>query len=375
MLPSSRRLLFAGVPSAAAVGCLATAAYYSRCADDYDDDDAGTSRAAATGARRRSPIVLFADLDGTLTGGKCNQGTREADGWRLRIFNDWWTRHEASRHGSILVYNTARSSMSLFDHLAARLAQEEASGETNSQLLVPEVLITGEGTEIRWCVDPEAETVCREAFRLDEEWDRRMRQIWRGPGGLGARTLRVCGAYDELCIPHLNDPGNTDGLTDGSTTEYRHAITVRGSHARAKRTVAAIAQALGPEAEVAEMEAWGPDPKPWLITVLPRVAGKAGAATYVRQVLGHDDDTDCIAAGDTMGDEPMLSATNMRFIMVGNAKQALVDAAAAAAAAAAAHGNRQSSSSSSPSSSYYHAVRASAGGVLEGLRHFGRRAN
>ena len=102
----------------------------SRC-----EQRAGTTTggAAALGA---APLVLMADLDGTLVGG---------DPAHLRRFNAEWARlaADAPAGGARLVYNTARS-ITAYRSLAARAG-----------LAQPDVLITGQARRARavYCFD------------------------------------------------------------------------------------------------------------------------------------------------------------------------------------------------------------------------------
>jgi hydroxymethylpyrimidine pyrophosphatase-like HAD family hydrolase len=59
-----------------------------------------------------------------------------------------------------------------------------------------------------------------------------------------------------------------------------------------------LSQALGDTCEVVVMQAWGKKPIPWLVTVMPRMAGKGHAAHYVQAEMGVAPE-DCICAGDT----------------------------------------------------------------------------
>ena len=89
------------------------------------------------------------------------------------------------------------------------------------------------------------------------------------------------------------------------------------------------------------------------------VAGKGRAARYIADALGFEE-CDCLAAGDTLGDAPMIVDTNMPFLAVGNAKDSLKDIVT--------HRNDNCDASTAPFTIVVDGVGVS--GVLEGLKKF-----
>lgn len=163
-------------------------------------------RSLSSEPARLRPILFFGDLDGTVLGGEAALGA----------FAEYWRRVE-SPAGSILCYNTGRCITQYFEGFETGLAGMHLGRPLRGELPVPDVLITGDGTEVRWCVD----TAAREPdFVLDDEWDALIRMSWWG-SGLRERVLRHMGERDQGLIADLNAPSNN--LHGG---EARHAITL-----------------------------------------------------------------------------------------------------------------------------------------------------
>ena len=132
-------------------------------------------RSLSSEPARLRPILFFGDLDGTVLGGEAALGA----------FAEYWRRVE-SPAGSILCYNTGRCITQYFEGFETGLAGMHLGRPLRGELPVPDVLITGDGTEVRWCVD----TAAREPdFVLDDEWDALIRMSWWG-SGLRERVLR-----------------------------------------------------------------------------------------------------------------------------------------------------------------------------------------
>ena len=108
-----------------------------------------------------------------------------------------------------------------------------------------------------------------------------------------------------------------------SYLKARMAITVADA-ARAQKVMRILQQELGAECTVYEMEGWGSQPKPRLITVLPTMCDKGKAAEYVRNKL-HAEKSECLCAGDTKGDLTMFTA-GFNCVSVANASNELLEA-------------------------------------------------
>ena len=96
------------------------------------------------------------------------------------------------------------------------------------ELPVPDVLITGDGTEIRWCVDG--------ALQLDEEWAQLVSSSWKG---VRQRLLARMDEDEEGHIDNLNAVGNSP-----PHGEARWAITVLGEE-NAKARAAEYQRRMG----------------------------------------------------------------------------------------------------------------------------------
>ena len=275
-----------------------------------------------------APICLFTDLDGTFVDYK----DKEKVGRDLECFFEYWEEFERPR-GSVLVYNTARS-IKMYEHLPADFPEFRP----------PDVLITGEGTEIRWLRAPSSpNTAARSSsssshghddqsckFEIDDVWADRIREHW-WRSGLRERVRAALDAIDEHCIGDLNVAENA--LNEWG--EARHAVTIRGGPGSEQR-VAELLEVLGGElnsgpdrvVELAGFPAWGEDPKPHIITALPSCAGKGKSARYVAERLGIPEER-CVCAGDTLGDLALLEdAGGMSFFAVANARGGLKEAVA-----------------------------------------------
>ena len=301
------------------------------------------------GGNSHGGIVLFTDLDGTLVIGKEKKEQVEA---RLREFNEFWETERAK--GSILVYNTARS-IRMYEQLASDYAEFRA----------PDVLITGEGTEIRWLISPEDNDVIASHghkepnahFILDREWDKSIQEHW-WESGLREKVITFMEKLDDKCFEGLNDIANGLGRY-----EARHAITLQGGPG-AERLAKDLLHQLDKElncdgnqvVDLAGFPAWGDDPRPQIITALPSIAGKANAARYVAEKLGFQEE-DCVGAGDTMGDASMLEAGKISFFAVANADESLKQAIAI---------SRDTRAGAFPCSM----SKPAATGVVEGVQHF-----
>lgn len=272
----------------------------------------------------RSPLLFFSDLDNTLIAhGRGDDGGLEA--WAA-----YWAAGERLKHGSILCYNTGRC-ITDYQTVLAHL------------LPTPDVLITGDGLEVRWCVDRE-----RGTLELDEEWERRMREDWHG-SGLRARVIARMQPHDEGLIDDLNAVGNAPPLG-----EARWGITVRGApEARA------LARELQREFDGAvysyAMRGWDAQGVSYVVVALPAASGKANAARYVQGRLRMADAA-CFAAGDSENDATMLS-TPYAFVAVANSSPGLVRALDAADAP----------------ERHFRATQTCAAGVVEALRWFRHR--
>jgi len=224
-------------------------------------------------------MLLISDIDGTLTG----------DGEALKLFKQHWLEDQLPR-GSVLCYNTARSKR--FFEMGLR------SGEL-PELLQPDVLIVGEGTEI-WLFDATG------APRLCEDWDRHVRQHWS--------LERVAAAMDPL------DEGSIVGINDGE--DLRHSITVLPEKREAVAT--ALREALGEHYDIVAMNSWVPGVD--MVTAVPAAAGKGNAAMFLRSRCGFLRER-TMWAGDTKGDASFLR-TDIQGVVVRNASLEFLSLAA-----------------------------------------------
>ena len=304
-----------------------------------------------------APALYFFDLDGTIVG-----SPSRAEG--QKFFLDFWRKQQREAPATqrpMLCYNTARC-IKDYESLRNKTAEEGLA------LPEPDLLITGDGTEGRW------------RGQLDQVWDRRIREHWR-ESGLERRVRAAMDPLDAGLIPNLNDEDNSASLGG----EYRDAITVTSAEA-ADAVVARLRSTFGRDCNVYKVPcgSWiadGSSPDAHMVSALPGLTHKGKAAQYAahclgrmawKQVPGGDCETrdapwggeverigewddNVVAAGDTIGDAPMLW-TGVRFVAVGNSSDCLVSNLRASARG---------------SDTHYVATGANAFGVIEGLRHFG----
>jgi len=281
----------------------------------------------AQNEQRNRRIVLYTDLDGTLINNNCEP----ADDVAKREFERYWNEVERP-NGSVLVYNTARSIVA-YRGLAATRGLESSS-------LFPDVLITGEGTEIRWKSRDQG-------WVIDERWQKAIRGAWID-SGVGAHARALCEEHDEGHLRGLNDVSNAP-----PHGECRLAFTVLDSD-KADHIVEALRARFGESVTVEVMMGWGPEPKPRLITIMPKIAGKGNAAQFVHAKLGAES-SEALCAGDTYGDAAVLT-TGFSVVCVGNSTEELLEAR-----------ERQGQGEL-----HYLAKASNAAGVLEGLKHHRR---
>ena len=274
-------------------------------------------------------LLLLADVDNTLTG----------DPPALELFNRFWETVHVPL-GSWLCYNTARpcgpgNTESGYVELVAK---------KKNPLVVPDVLIAGEGTEIFWFRQPESGRFDWVPTR-DTEWARRLDAIW----DIG-RVRAALEPHDErVWLEENRRPNCWEGIDDINCDDpFRCAIAV-SKQSTADAIAAHARKALGADYVVEVVEAiWVADM--YLVTALPAVAGKHNASEYVRQRLGFAS-ASTVWAGDSDNDLPMLQ-TDSWGVIVGNATSDQLKNGCSV-------------------DKHFRAEASFAGGVIEGLAHFG----
>jgi len=235
-------------------------------------------------------FVLATDLDNTLVG----------DRDRLNVLNDLLS----SRRSSVrLIYLTGRNVTAAWE----LISQEN--------LLLPDVLVTDVGTEVRWAAD----------YRLDEEWDGMLAEKWHPD------RVSLILSYVEGLIPQQLD------------TRLRRSYVIEGRKAdKVIREVKRfISQSMLPLQVIASS---GRD-----VDILPLEAGKGAALAYICRKIALNVDN-IVVCGDS-GNDLSMFMLGFKGIIVGNAQPELTGIALPG--------------------KVYRAGSSCAGGILEGLRHFG----
>ena len=334
-IPSHRRFLF-----------LAAGAAVASCCSDVRWVQKGvvtpTKHAVVAPAARKGvvtptkhgvvtakPMAFFADLDGTL------HGTSLQAQQALQDWTTYWQESERAV-GSVLCYNTGR-------------CITEYESILQPDLPVPDVLITGDGTEIRWRRDSNgAQAQPLHCFDLDTAWAKAVESSW---DRVRDRVVAALDADDEGHIADLNVLSNSP-----PRGENRWAITVLGKDRACKLAASYEAQFAADGISCYAMGGWGVEGC-HLVVAVPKACGKLNAARYVQQRLGLADEA-CVAAGDSENDLPMVrGGCGYGFIMVANAAGSLASALDDAATP----------------ELHYRARGDFARGVIEGLEYFRTR--
>lgn len=314
-------------------GAFATTTGFSVRTESHTTSAQSLSQGGGSG----KPMLFLSDLDGTLHGFSVD--AQHA----LRRWTAFWDETEAPS-GSVLCYNTGRC---ITDYV--KVLQPE--------LPVPDVLITGDGTEIRWLRKGLRATLAHgstgaldgdvlELFYLDEEWAAAVEGCWHSARD---RVVAAMECDNEGHLADLNVVSNSP-----PRGESRWAITVRGEE-KAQSLCAAYTERFRAEGVCFyAMAGWG-EPRCHLIVALPASCGKLNAARHVQKRTGFASAA-CVSAGDSENDLPMIRS-GFGFIVVANAVANLVQAVDGMARP----------------DLHYRAAAPFASGVVEGLQHFRRR--
>jgi sucrose-6F-phosphate phosphohydrolase len=225
----------------------------------------------------------------------------------LSVLNRDLAEHR-QQHGTKIVYSTGRSLTSYRQLKAEKL------------LLDPDVLIVSVGTEIYVAGSEVADSIWAEA--LSAQWDR-------------DRVLAISSQFD---------------LPPQPASEQRpFKVSYFLSTAIAVELLPKLQALLDAEGVDAQLVySGGKD-----LDILPRRANKGKAMTFLRKKLNIPPDR-TVACGDSGNDVSMFCDRTERGIIVGNAMPELLTW----------HHNN-------PNANRYLAEKTCAGGILEGLHHFG----
>ena len=113
-------------------------------------------------------------------------------------FREYWTSVEHPV-GSVLAYNTGRCYTQYSEGMRVGVPGMHLGRALHGKLPTPDVLISGDGTEVRWLVD-----AATDELAIDTEWLSVMREHWWS-SGLRAAVIARMGAEDEELITNLND--------------------------------------------------------------------------------------------------------------------------------------------------------------------------
>lgn len=214
-----------------------------------------------------------------------------------------------SQHGTTIVYSTGRS-LALYQELASERA-----------LIKPDILVLSVGTVI-YHQDSEMPDVNWSA-KLDQGWDR-------------DQVLTIASHFADLML-------------QPNSEQTSHKVSYFLSEAVAEAVLPELKTALSDRGlAVQVVYSSGRD-----LDILP-VAGNKGAATnFLQQNLGMLPEQ-TVVCGDSGNDLALFERVKSRGIIVGNAQPELMDWHLA-----------------NPSPNRYLAEAHCAGGILEGLQHFG----
>ncbi|MBD2496055.1 sucrose-phosphate phosphatase [Nostoc sp. FACHB-280] len=243
-------------------------------------------------------FLFITDLDYTLVG----------DDDAMAKLNQQLELHR-QQHGTKIVYSTGRSPF-LYQKLAAE-----------KTLLAPDILVCSVGTEIyiNGSQDPDA----RWSDKLSQAWDRNL-----------VKTISA----------------NFTELKPQPESEQRDfKVSYFLDEKIAGKIVPELERALLEQGlDIQVIYSGGQD-----VDILPRHANKGMAMTFVRQHL-EIDVAKTVACGDSGNDIALFANRKEKGIIVGNAKQELLDWHKA-----------------NPNQNRYLATAKFASGIAEGLQHFG----
>lgn len=206
--------------------------------------------------------ILATDLDGTLVG---------HDGY-LREFNSCMSR---KRNDFLLVYITGRIFSSAWEMIR------------DERLLLPHVLITDVGTEIRFAPH----------FKPDKNWEMKMKLEWD--------TAKIKGFMEKY----------SKFKPQGVSPRYRLAYQLASEEYKD-----AITQ-LNQEIDKAEISIKAVPSLGYLVDIIPLGAGKGSALEYLRQMLGFSREH-TVVCGDS-GNDLSMFYMGYKGIVVGNAHSEL----------------------------------------------------
>lgn len=271
-------------------------------------------------ARAPPHIFLATDLDCTLTMDDCTlarhavegHGAVDADTAR---FNRRWLSMREEHDRCVLCYSTGRS-LAVFEALVAEQRARTAATFPDGALLLPDVLITSDGTEIHWREDDG--TLSRDAG-----WDAMLRTDWN------AERVRRIFEEDPMVAAH----GVDLEVWFDRIEEFRVSVVVEGEEgARVSEDSirGAIEKCHGLVAHVFTCTHTGGAPKSspqfWLVAT-SKSGGKGCALDYVRERVGAVAER-TLVAGDSGNDVPMFDRAargGVRGVVVGNAHSELVE--------------------------------------------------
>lgn len=281
-----------------------------------------STRAPAPAPPPAPPHILLAtDLDCTLT---MDDRTLARQAGPIRgavdagtaAFNRRWASMRKERGNCVLCYSTGRS-MEVYEALVAEQRARTAEAAPDGSLLLPDVLITSDGTSIHWCGDDGR-------LARDAAWDAALTARW------DAERVRRIFREDPAVAEHGVDlPIWLNRLED-----FRVSVVIEGeegarrAEASVRRGVEACAPGIAAHVFTCTHTGGGSAGRPqfWLVAT-SEAGGKGRALDYVRARVGAAADR-VLVAGDSGNDAPMFDSAargGVRGVVVGNAKAELVD--------------------------------------------------
>eukprot|EP00941_MAST-03F_sp_MAST-3F-sp1_P000634 g634.t1 len=283
---------------------------------------------------KESRLLLVTDLDCTLTMDNStfkkfpDEVSKSADE-SLATFNRNWLELEKKSKESgeyWLCYSTGRN-LSLYESLIAQQRKRVIeSGVPDAAMMLPDVLVTSDGTAIYWLERDNPARIPRLVFdkrweaRLQQRWDvEKVREVFRNDP-----MVKKYGDNSKFWLYDRIEPLRVSCIIVGLENVEKAVASIRdGIHSLPpaewdgrKELNVNVFYCTHTGADVK-----GGEPHFWLVAI-PHNGGKGGALRYIQSRLKPKR---VLAAGDSGNDSPMFTIDGVHGVVVGNAKAELRD--------------------------------------------------
>ena len=266
-------------------------------------------------------ILLATDLDCTLTMDDCMLArhaveVRDAVDAGTAGFNRRWISMTKKHNNCVLCYSTGRS-MKVFEDLILEQRARTDKVLPDSTLLLPDVLITSDGTSIHWLED-------NGTLSPDTEWEAMLKTGWD--------MEQVRQIFMEN--PEVAKYGVDLQVWFNRLEDFRVSVVLEGYEGTriAEKSVRRAIETSDAEIEAhvficTHISGGSQGSTQYWLVATSKTGGKGQALDYVRKRIGADSSR-VLVAGDSGNDTPMFDRAarqGVRGVIVGNAKPELVN--------------------------------------------------